>query len=92
VDDLGFGAGERAAEDVDVAGHPACAELGEEQAPLEDEVFAAEGRCGQAVEEAFEDVIDRDLVRGSAGAAGQTSDAVDLSSGSGAYCATTVDG
>ncbi|MDO0911604.1 hypothetical protein QQM39_12315 [Streptomyces sp. DT2A-34] len=31
--------------------------MGEEQAALEDEVFPAEGGCGQAVEEPFEDVL-----------------------------------
>jgi hypothetical protein len=30
ADDLGFGAWERAAEDVDVAGHSTCVELGEQ--------------------------------------------------------------
>lgn len=43
ADDLGFLAGEGAAKDVDVTGHPAGAELGEQKAALEDEVLAAEG-------------------------------------------------
>jgi len=83
VDDLAFGAWERAAKDVDVAGHPACAELGEEQGALEDEVFPAKGRCGQAVEEPFEGVLDHDLVCGPAVAAGQVAQVVVDAAGGG---------
>jgi hypothetical protein len=51
-------------EDVDVSRRAACAELGQEESALEDEVFAACWRCGQPVEKSFEDVLDHDFVGG----------------------------
>ncbi|TDO30620.1 hypothetical protein EV643_1362 [Kribbella sp. VKM Ac-2527] len=51
-------------ENVDVSRRAACAELGQEQSALEDEVFAAGWRCRQPVEKSFEDVLDHEFVGG----------------------------
>src|SRR5580704_8011854 len=64
------------AEDVDVAGAAARAELGEQESALEDEVLLAEWVDADAVEEAFEQVLEHDLVGGRAGAAGEVAQVV----------------
>jgi len=56
---------------ADVAGDAARAELGEQESALEDEVLLAEWVDADAVEEAFEQVLEHDLVGGCAGAAGE---------------------
>jgi hypothetical protein len=57
------------AEDAGVAGNAARAELGEQEPALEYEVLLAERVDAEAVEEAFEQVLEHDLVGGRAGAA-----------------------
>ncbi len=76
ADDLLLIAGECPAEDVDVACDAARAELGEQEPALEDEVLPAEWVDADSVEEAFEQVLEHDLVGGCAGTAGEVAQVV----------------